>query len=427
MCAAAAPLFLAGAFFDPLLALAVIYCLVVCVHLSVEALLLPRRRSLRIERSVPQRLSLGAGVPATLEVTNLSRRRVRVAMAENLPPQIEAQPARLTLTLAPGETGTAHYRLLARKRGRYALEGPDVRVLPAWGLLHRQFRAHLPGEVHVFPNLVNLRRYDLLVRRGLSAEQGLARLRQAGQGSEFESLRFYVEGDEISRVDWKATARRARPIVKNHAPERQQSVLVAIDAGRATAGEFAGLSRLDYYVNAALMLAYVALRQGDWFSLVAFSDRVDSYLPPVRHVRSIDRVARALYELDSKLVEADYAGACRFLSLRNRKRSLICLMTDVVDAQASGVMIAYMARFARYHLPLAVTLADRDLHALANRPLERRADPYSRAAAQDVLTAREEALNAMRRQGIGVIDAFPPQLTPELINRYTQIKATRRL
>jgi uncharacterized protein (DUF58 family) len=425
--AAAAPLVVAGTFFDPLLAIAVIYCLVLGVHVLFDALLLPRAGKVRIERIVPQRLSLGAAVPVELNVANLTRRRMLVELAEDLPAEIEAQPGRLSLTLAPGESRRIAYRLLARKRGRYQLDALDVRLLPARGLLYRQFRQYLATEVHVFPNLVNLKRYDLLLRRGLSAEQGLARLRQIGQGSEFESLRSYVEGDEMSRVDWKATARRARLIVKNRMPERQQSVLVAIDVGRATAGEFGGLSRLDYFVNATLMLAYVALRQGDWFSLVAFSDRIDSYLPPVRNVRSLDRVARALYELDAKLVEADYAAACRFLSLRNRKRSLICLMTDVIDSQASALVIAYMARFARQHLPLAVTLADPDLHTLAESPLDSRGEPYSQAAARDALAARTEALAAMRRLGVGVIDVYPPQLTPELINRYTLIKSTHRL
>ena len=243
----------------------------------------------------------------------------------------------------------------------------------------------------------------------------------------FESLRHYTQGDDMSRVEWKATAKRARLVVKNYEPERQQSVLVAIDVGRATAGEFEGISRLDYLVNAALMLAYVSLRQGDWFSLVAFSDRIESYLPPVRGIKSIDRVARALYELEPRLVEADYAAACRFLGLKNRKRSLICLMTDVIDREASSVILEYMARFARYHLPLAVTLANPELRRVAWQPLASEPDPFAKATALDVLQAREEALATMRRQGVGVLDVSPHSLSPDLINRYLSIKATRRL
>jgi uncharacterized protein (DUF58 family) len=204
-------------------------------------------------------------------------------------------------------------------------------------------------------------------------------------------------------------------------------VLVAIDVGRATAGEFEGMSRLDYFVNAALMLAYVALRQGDWFSLVAFSDRIESYLPPVRNVKNVERVAMALHELKPRLVESDYGAACGFLGLKSRKRSLMCLMTDIIDQQASDVIIAYMAQFAGRHLPLVVTLYDTEVNAMAELPLNKTEDLYSKAVAIDFTAARQEALATMRRHGVGVLDVAPPSLTPDLINRYLLIKATRRL
>lgn len=427
MVAFAAPMLLAGAFFDPLLAIAILYCVLVLLHAGLDALLLPRKQNIEVTRVVPERLSLNEPTRVSLEVRNKTRRRLRIELAEDLPAQIDSEPAAVELTLGPGESGEVSYRLRAHKRGKYTLSGVDVRVKPAWGLLYRQFRLQQAVDVDVFPNVVNLKRYELLLRRGLTVEQGIARLRMLGQGSEFESLRQYTPGDEISRVDWKATAKRARLIVRNREPERQQNVLVAIDVGRATVGEFQGMSRLDYFINAALMLAGVALRQGDWFSLVAFSDRIESYLPPVRHVRSIDRVARALYQLDSRMVEADYGSACRFLSLKNRKRSLICLMTDVIDREASSVILAYMARFARHHLPLAITLANPEVRSAASQPLAQCTDPYVRAASVDVLNAREEALASMRQRGVGVLDVEPPELTPELINRYALIKTTQKL
>ena len=424
---ASAPMFLAGAFFAPLLPVALVYLVLVAANLIADLLLLPRRRKITIRRVVPERISLGVPTSMTFEVHNGTRRRVEIALAENVPAGMDVRPAAPAGVFAPGARGTLACRLTARQRGRYRLGGPDVRVLPAMGLLVRQFRCDLPAEIDVFPNLANVRRYELLLRRGLTHEQGLARLRQIGQGSEFESLRLYNNGDDLGRVEWKATARRNRLIVKNYQPERQQSVLVAIDVGRATAGEFAGISRLDYLVNAALMLAYVALRQGDFFSLVAFSDRIESYLPPIRRLAGIDRVARALYELKPRLVEADYGGACRFLALKNRKRSLICLMTDVIDRHASDVIIAYLGRMARRHLPLAVTLANPEVRAVADQPLAGLTAPHTKAVALDVLLARREALTAMRRYGVDVLDVAPGALTPELIDRYLLIKSARRL
>ncbi len=427
MVAAAAPIFLAGAFAEPFAAIGVIYLLVLAAAAVLDLVLLPRRRSIVVERAAPERLSLAVPERITLTVRNLGRRSVRVALRELLPPGMEARPAECAGTIEGGAERTFAYRLTALHRGQYRLGPVDVRVLPTLGLFYRQLQVDLPAEVQVFPNVANVKRYDLLLRRGLTRDEGMARLRQLGQGWQFESLRPFADGDDLSRVDWKATARRAELIVRNYEVEREQNVTVAIDVGRATAGEFAGISRLDYLVNATLMLAYVVLRQHDWFSLVAFSDRIESYLPPVRRLQNLERVARALYALEPRLVEADYSAACRFLDLKNRKRGLICLMTDVIDREASGTIVSYMAHYARRHLPLAVTLADPDVRSAAARPLSEGGDPYAKAAALDVLAARDDALRAMRRRGVGVLDVEPTQLTPELIDRYLLIKATHRL
>ena len=425
--AVAAPMFLAGAAYDAAHGLGVVYLVLLAAYAVADAIMLPRRARIRVEREVPGRISIGVGTRVAFTVRNGCRRPIDVELAEDLPATFTASPAQVESTLQPGAAASIEYRLTGTRRGAYRLSAVDVRVLPAMGLFHRQFRLELPAEVHVFPNLVNIKRYELLLRRGASFEQGIARLRQIGQGTEFESLRPYTAGDELSRIDWKVTSKHARLIVKNCQTERQQSVLAAIDVGRATAGEFEGISRLDYYVNATLMLAYVALRQGDWFSLLAFSDRIESYLPPVRHVKSIDRVARALYELQSKLVEADYSAACQFIARKNRRRGLICLMTDVIDRDASGVIIEHMTRFERYHLPLAVTLSNPEVIAVAEAPLASRPDPYGKAVALDVLEAREEALAAMRSRGVDVLDASPHAVMPELINRYLLIKSRHRL
>jgi uncharacterized protein (DUF58 family) len=427
MLLAAAPIFFGGAVYDPLFALGFLYLAVLAVYVLLDALLLPPRRSLTIARSVPRRISLSVPLPISYTVHNGGHRAVTVALAEDLPEGLEVAPPTCSGRFAPGARGHLEVRLTAQRRGQYQLGAVDVRLLPRWGLLYRQFRLDLPAELQVFPNLVDLKCHALQIRKGLAQEQGMARLWQAGQGSEFESLRSFTEGDDLSRIDWKATAKRSRLIVRNFEPERQQNVLVALDTGRTTAGEFQGLSRLDYLVNATLMLAYATLSKGDRFSLISFSDRIESYLPPVRGVKNIDLVARALYKLEPRLVEADYSAACRFLDLKNRRRSLICLMTDVIDRQSSDVIVSYMRHFARRHLPLIVTLADADVQRLGAAPLAGRGDPYVKAAAIDVLTAREETLAAMRQFGVMVLDVPPPALTVELLNRYLLIKATRRL
>ena len=425
--AAAAPLFLGGAVYDFFTGIGVIYMGLLAVYTLLCIVTLPRPQDITIKRIVPERISIHYPTRILLEIENTGRKDLTVMIAEDFPEDIRVEPASLMVHVKAGRRKTVEYRLTAFKRGRYRLSGFFVRLLPNTRLLYRQFKRTRPADIKVFPNLMNIRRYELLTRRGYTPEEGMAPFKLARQGSEFESLRQYVPGDELSKVDWKASAKTGKLIVKNHEPERRQNIMVALDVGRATAGEFGEMSRVDYLVNATLMLAYISLKQKDWFSLVAFSDRIEMYLPPISGIKNVDRVAEALYELTPRLVESDYGAACQFIAAKNRKRSLLCLMTDIISKEASSVVIAYLSRFARYHLPVAVTLSNPEVIAVAHAPLFHCTDYYSKAVALDLIASRKEALTLMRRQGIGVLDTLPDKLTPELINRYLMIKSKKML
>jgi uncharacterized protein (DUF58 family) len=424
--AAAAPAFLAAALYPSAAVLGVGYLLILALAACVEALLLRRRTRCSVERLLPERFTANRPLPVRYLLRNESARVLRVTLAERLPRGASLDAEQLAAELPPGVEVELTANLTCPHRGVYALDKLDLRVEPQRALFARQQTLALRAEVHVYPSTANIRAYELRLRRNASSDAGLRRSPQAGTGSEFDSLRRYVPGDDVTHLDWKASAKRRELIVRHLVPERRQNVLVAIDTGRATAGTFAGTSRLDSFVDATLLLAYAALRAGDYFSLVAFSDRIDSYLPPIRGVKRLDEVARALYRLESKLVEADYASACQFLNQRNRKRSLIVMMTDVVDRDASADVLGYLARYRQHHLPLLVSLLDPDLRAVAEGPGET-TDPFVRAAALDVVAARGEALHAMRRQGVGVLDVPPGTLTPALLERYLRIKAARSL
>jgi uncharacterized protein (DUF58 family) len=368
-------------------------------------------------------------VPAriTIEVENLSSRRLEVTLAEHISENMTISPPCLKTILPARQRVTLEYRLTICTRGRFVLKRFDVRLLPAMGVLYRQFTVEQPAELHVFPNLVNIERHKLLLRQGVSQEQGWARLHGIGVGSEFENLRHYVLGDDVSKIDWKASAKKDALVVKNYEPERRQSVVVLLDVGRATSGEFEGLSRVDYLINAALMLAHVTLRQKDHFSFMAFSDRIESYLPPIQGTANIERVAQALYHLQPRLVESDYDLACRFITQKHRKRSLFCMMTDVLDSQASGILLSHMNHIRKHHLPLLVALDNPEISRLCQAPLRDTESLHTKAVAIDVTMARQEALARMRHRGISILDVVPGRLTTELINRYVQIKYRRLL
>ena len=215
----------------------------------------------------------------------------------------------------------------------------------------------------------------------------------------FEGLREWVPGDDTRIIDWKATARRRKPIARVYEDERRQRVLIILDAGRLLTAESDGVPRLERAVQAALRLAYAAVDHDDDVGLLVFADTIQAYVPPARGRRALRAVLDALAAAEGRLVESNYPQAFRYLAGRNRKRALTVLFTDVIDRTASAALVAQTATLRPRHLPLAVTLKDPALErAAAARPASD-AEAYERAAAEELLLAREQALDSMRKQG----------------------------
>jgi len=188
-----------------------------------------------------------------------------------------------------------------------------------------------------------------------------------------------------------------------------------------------GLSRLDYSINAALLLSHVAVRQGDRVGLLAFSDRIEAYVPVRGGRAAFHAVLDALYDVQARLVESDYDQACRYLALRQRKRSLLLVFTEVPDRETCEPLLSYLAQFARRHVAICVGLADPTLTAAAHRPTTDAASAYVKATAAQLLADRSEALHLLRRQGVSIVDCRPEALTPDVVNEYLHLKYRARL
>jgi uncharacterized protein (DUF58 family) len=385
----------------------------------------PRPQQLSLVRQTPLHLSLGVTNKIGWELRNLSRHPVSFEVTEDVPEGLERELERVSGEIAAQSRAELRYGVRPTRRGLYALGHMHLRYRTVLGLLLRQRRFPANTEVKVYPNVASLARYQLAVHRHRLTEFGLTSARQRGKGLLFESLRDYVPGDDIADIAWKATARRARLITRNFETDRSQNVLVVIDCGRLMTTLVDKVSRLDYAINAALLLTYVAMKQGDYIGMVAFSDRIESYVPPVKGHGALARMNEALYRLEPRLKEPNYEEACRFLALRHRKRSLVVILTDVIDKDASSMLLAYTARFARHHLPLCVTMRNLEVEGLADQFPVRTSDCFTKTVALEMLARRNEAIGRMRKFGTDVLDVDPRQLTPRLIDRYLMLK--RRL
>ncbi|MGD8277048.1 MAG: DUF58 domain-containing protein, partial [Gemmatimonadota bacterium] len=364
----------------------------------VDALTLPDAGSLDVRRTLPGSIGLGEqadieyritsrwGLPLDIGIHDLMPGGVDRAGGDTpdrpaaAPPSLPSWIGRVRVpahgyasirTAVTGRTRGVHPhgRVVLRVRGRLALVRRSLEYAPG-------------GATAVVPSLVGIRRYRLLTVQRRLRDVGIRTLRRRGEGATFASLREYVEGDDPRRVDWKATARRGKLITREYSVEQGQTVVIAIDAGRIMTQLSDGVSRFEHALTSAVLLADVATRSGDHVSLLVFNDQVRAFVPAARGSLAVRRIREAVLPLAANMMEPDYAGAFRTLAARHRKRSLVVLYTDVIDARASRALIAHTARSARRHLPLVVALRNDELAGAAMPAPDGDASVFESAAAE---------------------------------------------
>ncbi|MBP8953744.1 MAG: DUF58 domain-containing protein [Armatimonadetes bacterium] len=376
-----------------------------------------------LERLVPERLSLGVETQVGIRVRNRTPRSWRLVVKDD-PPELFRQTGReRTVRLGPFEEGEIRYPLLPTRRGDFEFGDAHLRGTGRLGFCAWHKSVPLAAPTSVYPNLVQVDRYEALARADRLQQAGFRPLRIQGQGAEFESLREYIPDDEYGSIDWKASARRNRPIVRLYDIERSQTLMLMVDAGRMMTAEVGGLTKLDHAVNAALMLAHVASHTGDCVGMMAFGRTLKAFVPAGRGAAQVGRILDQLYAVQPALEEPDYDRAFAALAHRCRKRALVVLFSDLVDEDCSRSLMAHAGALRPRHLPLLVTLRDPDLEAVGRGvPADVNA-AYERAVAADVLARRDAALATLRARGALVVDAPAGNLTVATVNQYLQLKA----
>ncbi|HEV8304126.1 MAG TPA: DUF58 domain-containing protein [Gemmatimonadales bacterium] len=403
--------------------------LVALIWLDATLAVRPIPTALTVVRDPLPALSVGHTGQVTYRWANRARRTARLVVREIRPDLLGGTQAPRPITVAAEGVTREDLPVIPRQRGRETAGGFVLDSIGPLGLGRRRHRIDVPWEVVVYPPLVSMRLRASVAQALRRREAGMKPVRQLGEGRLFESLREWVPGDDIRHIDWKATARRRKVITRQYEAERRQQVLLVLDTGRLMTADIAGgVARLDFAVQAALELAYAAAQHDDNVGIMTFADGVQHFVAPERGRLGMRRVLDVLAVVQPKLVEPDYPGAFRYLAARNRKRALTVLFTDVIDRFASDALVANVASLRPRHLPLAVTLRNPELDAVA--ALRPPADPaggalrgaFRKAAAEELLHAREEALAHMRRAGVLVIDVTPERAAQAVVTKYLDLK-----
>jgi uncharacterized protein (DUF58 family) len=411
------------AMFSPVYFAGALLYLVVCSTLMAANFLLGARSGeIEVTRGVAARLSLGEAETVELTVRNRSRFHARLTVTDTVPPGWEVEDLPASVHLRPHQEVTVAYQVTPTARGRFFFGDLYVRVEHAPGLAIQQVRLPAEQEVRIYPDVREVTRYETMARRSRLSELGIHRSRLAGRGTEFERIRDYTSDDEYRQIDWKATARRHRPMTRVYEVERSQNVFIVLDAGRMMAGRIGKLSKLDYAVNAALMLAHVSLKAGDRLGLMIVSDGVDAYLPLGKGQAHFQQGLELLFGVEARLCHVDYRGALEQIAVRCKRRSLVVFFTDLVDEETSAELVTYMRLLRPTHLPLCVTLQDEQVVGASRRPSETAAQMYERTVALDLLAERRRILDSLQKLGAVVLDSAPEALSINVVNRYLDLK-----
>jgi uncharacterized protein (DUF58 family) len=408
---------------SPVLVLvAVAYHVGLIFVLSRDLAMLPGRTGYQLRRIVPEPFSLGELEEVRLVVENPAAAGLEARVADHAPADLKPHPRELPGQFDRSGHLEVRYFTSSPRRGAFKFGPVDLQVSRAAGWWRRQVRLQHADEVAVFPNVVAIKRVQLSLRRGLRAMAGLRRARPPGASTAFAGLRDYVRGDDVRRVSWTATARRDHPVVVEVEAERGQQVMIALDCGRLMTAPAGALDKLDHAVNAALMLAWVANAYGDRVGLMTFDDRVTGFIKPERGSSQVRRLTEALYAIKSDYVEPDFGHAFTHLALRLGRRSMVVVLTDVQDPEASKELVAHCLRLAARHLVLVVAMSDPAVMMARDQPITSSSRAYEWAAAEEFVASRRESFELLRRGGVLGLDVVAGSLSPALVERYLELK-----
>jgi uncharacterized protein (DUF58 family) len=382
-------------------------------------------RALRFHRDGDRTIRLGETGVVHLLVENLGSRRLRARLRDAWPPSAGARPRDVRLSVPAGERRRVTMQLTPTRRGDRPAATVTVRSYGPFGLAARQISRTAPWSVRVLPAFPSRRHLPAkLARLRELTGQHVAQIR--GQGTEFDSLREYVDGDDVRSIDWRATARRADVVVRTWRPERDRRIILVLDTGRTAAGRVGDIPRLDCSMDAALLLGALASRAGDRVDLLAYDRRVRARVEGASRSEILTAMVEAMAPLEPELIESDAQGMVSTLLARARQRCLVVLLTELNAAAIDEGLVPMLPRLTARHLVMIAAVSDPRVTEMAAQRGDIAA-VYDAASAERARVDRRRITAELRRYGVEVVDAPPDEIAPSLADAYLALKAAGRL
>jgi uncharacterized protein (DUF58 family) len=386
-----------------------------------------RPRTIEIHRELPAVIALGTPATIRWSLRNPTQRPAVVVFADELAPSLGAATRRLRMRLPRRSTGTVAVDLRPTRRGEFLVDEIALRIEGPLGLVARQRTRHVPMSIKVFPSFRSKDEAELRINKARILDIGLRSAKGLGGGTEFDQLREYTVDDDFRRVDWAATARSGRAIVRTYRAERNQTVINLLDNGRVMAGTVDGVARVEHAMDAVMTLTTVATRLGDRCGLLAFDQEVRAVVPASNSRSQLGRVVEAMFDLEPVFAESDYRGAFTETMVRFRRRAMLVIFTDLVEQAVGESLLPSLGLIARNHVVVIAAVQDPAVVGWAQGAATTDEDVYRKVAAIGALEERRRTVVRLQRLGATVIDAPPRALPLALADAYLKVKATGRL
>jgi uncharacterized protein (DUF58 family) len=358
-----------------------------------------------------------------IKVENNNRLPVNFYYLLDLDYSFDREYSKNIINVGPLQEKVIDIKIFAKRRGEYKSELFFIKGLSLFKLLYFYNRVKHDITFEVVPFIGNVNEDFKIIQKKIKKFEGFQKNNMIGDGHDFEMLRDYVKGDEFGKIDWKATSRQRKPITRVYRLENTLEVAIMIDCSRLLSTEVKGMSLLDYAVNSALVLSYSAIHGHDRVSLTCFGADIIKYIPPIKNKKDVKKLNYVLTNVEYQHVESNYQTAFGFIKQNLPKRSMIIIMTDIIDDSNIKIYHKYLSVLKKKHIVLLVLIRDKNLFNIGESLLSGRLTVFTKAASADLILRRNKMIFDLKKLGIDILDLYPEEITAKVINKYVEIKS----
>jgi uncharacterized protein (DUF58 family) len=380
-----------------------------------------------ISRKPLARLSINRDNPVQIVVKTSAKPKNNaiITICDYYPPSFSISDRLLSASIPSNTSQELTYSVRPFSRGEYSWGDIQVRQLGAWGLAWHEWKVPAAQKVAVYPDLLALR--SLTIKLTLQSTGAMRNKKRFGLGTEFSELREYATGDDPRLIDWKATARRSRPLVRVLEPEQEQTMIILLDRGRLMTQKVQSINRFDYGLNTALCLALAGLNRGDRVGVGVFDRQMHTWIPPERGQNQLPKLIERLTPIQPEIIESDYVNAVTTVANQQSRRALVVVITDIIDSTASSELLSALGRLRSRYLPFCIALRDPEVDKIANNPTSDLESAYARSVALDLIAQRQLAFASLQQKGVLVLDAPANQISELAVDKYLNLKARNQI